>query len=132
VPADYDDYYRARYYSPTLHRFIAEDPLRITQEVASDPFLPSLPHVKVSDDTAHYVQALNSYSYAVNSPVVYADPSGLFPWLILCVEKARGSGCGPPFTPPPPPPPCPPGRQKTAIFHRCEPAPFGNSGAPRG
>jgi RHS repeat-associated protein len=44
-------YYRSRYYSPTLHRFISEDPLGF----AAGP---------------------NVYAYAQNSPVNLSDPTG--------------------------------------------------------
>ena len=46
-------YYRARYYSPTYQRFIAQDPLDFA-----------------GDDA-------NLYAYTSNSPVSYADPMGL-------------------------------------------------------
>jgi len=46
-------YYRARYYSPALQRFISEDPLRFT---AGDP---------------------NFYSYVSNDPINSSDPFGL-------------------------------------------------------
>jgi RHS repeat-associated protein len=45
-------YYRARYYDPTINRFIAEDPLGVT---------PTEP---------------NLYSYAINQPTKYVDPEG--------------------------------------------------------
>ncbi len=46
-------YYRARYYSPLFHRFINEDPIGFA---AGDP---------------------NLYSYVMNQPLDYVDPSGL-------------------------------------------------------
>jgi hypothetical protein len=46
-------YYRARYYHPTLQRFVSEDPLGFA---GSGP---------------------NSYSYTSNSPTNFGDPSGL-------------------------------------------------------
>ena len=46
-------YYRARYYSPRLQRFISEDPARLS---AGDP---------------------NFYAYVGNQPTGYVDPSGL-------------------------------------------------------
>ena len=45
-------YYRARYYSPSLHRFICEDPIGIAG-------------------------GINLYSYAGNNPVSFSDPYGL-------------------------------------------------------
>jgi RHS repeat-associated protein len=51
------DNYRARYYSPTLHRFISEDPIR-------------------TDD------GISFYSYAADNPVNLTDPTGLTPgWV---------------------------------------------------
>jgi RHS repeat-associated protein len=46
-------YYRARYYSPELQRFISEDPIRFNGGV-------------------------NFFSYVNNDPVNYTDPKGLF------------------------------------------------------
>jgi len=48
-------YLRARYYDPATGRFLSKDPVR---------GLPSLP------------QTLNPYTYAVNNPIRYTDPSG--------------------------------------------------------
>jgi RHS repeat-associated protein len=50
-------YYRARYYDPTVGRFMGEDPAALGASVSG------------SD--------LNRYAYASNSPVVRIDPSGL-------------------------------------------------------
>ena len=61
-------FYRARYYSPSLHRFISEDPLGFR---AGD---------------------LNFYAYVGNSPVTSVDPTGLTrecPVVSLC--GAQGS-----------------------------------------
>ena len=46
-------YYRARYYSPTLKRFISEDPSGL-------------------------IAGLNEYAYSANNPVLYRDPTGRF------------------------------------------------------
>ncbi|MBI3595604.1 MAG: peptidoglycan DD-metalloendopeptidase family protein [Nitrospirae bacterium] len=48
-------YYRARYYSPTLQRFVSEDP-------------------------ALEEGGINLYLYARNNPVIYFDPTGLTTW----------------------------------------------------
>ena len=52
-------FYRARYYSPSLQRFISEDPLRAVED-------------------------LNLYRYAKDSPVNLGDPSGQAPidWIL--------------------------------------------------
>ncbi len=49
-------YYRARYYFPTLQRFIAEDPIEFGG------------------------WDLNLYSYVSSSPINFSDPLGLFQW----------------------------------------------------
>jgi RHS repeat-associated protein len=68
-------YYRARYYHPTLQRFISEDPLEFE---AND---------------------LNLYAYVVNQPTGLADPLGLEPVTIstaaaLAVVCATGAIAG--------------------------------------
>ncbi|NIO44243.1 MAG: hypothetical protein GTN36_01660 [Candidatus Aenigmarchaeota archaeon] len=60
-------YYRARYYSPELQRFISEDPIRLD-----------------SDD-------INFYAYVGNSPVNWVDPWG----LIVIVSDNPSRGCPP-------------------------------------
>jgi RHS repeat-associated protein len=57
-------YYRARYYSPTLQRFISEDPIDFA-----------------GGDT-------NLYAYVGNSPCNLTDPSGTNPLLAACVGGA--------------------------------------------
>jgi RHS repeat-associated protein len=55
-------YFNARWYAPDLGRFISVDPLYLyhPERAAQDPRL------------------LNPYAYAVNNPVRFVDPSGLF------------------------------------------------------
>ncbi|GAB4262566.1 MAG: hypothetical protein Kow0080_00020 [Candidatus Promineifilaceae bacterium] len=50
-------YYNARYYAPTLARFLSPD------TIVPDPANP---------------QSFNRYSYALNSPIMFIDPSGHF------------------------------------------------------
>jgi len=57
-------YLRARYYNPTTGRFISRDSFAGRK---SDPL------------------SLNRYTYCHNNPVVYVDPSGNFPWLVVAV-----------------------------------------------
>ena len=47
-------YYRARYYDPTIGRFLNEDPIR-------------------------FKGGVNFYRYATNSPALFTDPTGLIP-----------------------------------------------------
>jgi RHS repeat-associated protein len=56
-------YYGARYYDPELRRFISPDPIM-------DPYNP---------------QNLNRYSYVLNNPYRYTDPTGMFVCGGLCV-----------------------------------------------
>jgi RHS repeat-associated protein len=88
-------FYRARYYSPTFQRFIAQDPIDFA---GCDP---------------------NLYGYVFNGPTNFTDPFG-FCVGILCLpaptpiptpsleqvlENNSGNYCPAP-QPPPPPPPC--------------------------
>jgi RHS repeat-associated protein len=63
-------YYRARYYDPTLERFISQDPLGFGS------------------------QNVNLYAYVEDSPIDLLDPLGLFWWDVHCViatiEVANG------------------------------------------
>ena len=65
--------YRARYYSPTFQRFIAQDPV----PTAGNRLISFLLTPRVSAS-----QRLNAYLYALDDPVLFADPLGLDP---LCV-----------------------------------------------
>ena len=60
-------YYRARYYSPSLQRFISEDPL------------------------AFGGGDVNLYAYVGNNPVNFVDPSGLC-WLVFTAASPRRNG----------------------------------------
>ena len=70
-------YYRARYYSPSLQRFISEDPIGL-------------------------LGGINVYTYVDNNPTNFTDPSGLKPWDPFgdggYAAGARGGW--PPRTPP--------------------------------
>jgi RHS repeat-associated protein len=61
-------YYRARYYSPALHRFVSEDPLEFA-----------------AGDT-------NLFAYVFDSPTNYTDPSGeVIPLLFMCARVGLNS-----------------------------------------
>jgi RHS repeat-associated protein len=57
-------YYGARYYDPTIGRFTSVDPL------VSDIFNP---------------QTINPYSYCLNNPLKYIDPTGRQTGLLICI-----------------------------------------------
>jgi RHS repeat-associated protein len=59
-------YYRARYYHPSLHRFISEDPVHFGDE------------------------GLNLYPYVLNDPMGFRDPTGEF----TLATAALGAGIG--------------------------------------
>jgi RHS repeat-associated protein len=62
-------YYRARYYNPTIGRFISEDPAR-------------------------FVGGMNFYAYADGDPISERDPSGRCPWCIVAAVGATIGGIG--------------------------------------
>jgi RHS repeat-associated protein len=67
-------YYGARYYDPTIGRFISAD------TIVPDPFNP---------------QSLNRYSYCLNNPLKYIDPTGHF--LVEQFEPDPEEIVDPPF-----------------------------------
>ncbi len=61
------DYFGARYFSPQQGRFTSPDPLLNSGR----PWLP---------------QSWNRYAYALNNPLKYVDPDGLFEWAANCAQ----------------------------------------------
>jgi RHS repeat-associated protein len=60
-------FYRARYYSPTLQRFISEDPIGT-------------------------IGGIDLYAYVSNDPILLTDPLGQLPWpfcFSACVSQAN-------------------------------------------
>lgn len=53
-----NDYFGARYYGSTMGRFLSPDPIIITPSRMAEP------------------QRFNLYSYAVNNPLHFIDPTG--------------------------------------------------------
>ncbi|MBN1521804.1 MAG: hypothetical protein JW928_04660 [Candidatus Aureabacteria bacterium] len=66
-------YFKARYYDPVLGRFITPDSI--------------VPHLFVP-------QSLNHYSYCMNNPVKYVDPTGHFPWIAVIIGAIIGGAAG--------------------------------------
>ncbi len=65
-------YMRARYYDPVTGRFITNDPLNITGRL-----LLTQSGQAGALAAKRSPQQLNPYSYAVNNPLVFTDPSGM-------------------------------------------------------
>ncbi len=64
-------YYRARYYDPALGRFLTEDP---------HPGKKRLPQ-----------SVFNEYSYSINNPISYTDPSGKFIFAAAFLFSVAGT-----------------------------------------
>jgi RHS repeat-associated protein len=68
-------YYRTRYYHPELQRFVAEDPIAF---IGTNDFYSSLDANSVHENYASFAgEMVNLYSYVMNRPVNYTDPSGM-------------------------------------------------------
>jgi RHS repeat-associated protein len=110
TPQTHNSYFNARYYGPTLGRFLTPDP---SGQYFANPENP---------------QTWNFYAYVANDPVINVDPFGLWIWsfgicyydTVAVYVTSGGStdfqgydtqslGC---FTPPPPPPQQPQQPQK--------------------
>ena len=81
-------YYRARYYQPSLQRFIGEDPLNLASTQLSRQAIPELAYMHIL--LLRQPEMLPQYTYVANSPLGYRDPSG----LIFLPGAAIGFGIG--------------------------------------
>jgi RHS repeat-associated protein len=77
-------YFGARYYNPTLARFISVDPVRVVDQKG-----------KINQKILSNPQRLNLYSYGLNNPYKFIDPDGL--WTVsvgVKLNAALGLGGG--------------------------------------
>jgi RHS repeat-associated protein len=74
-------YYRARYYSPQMQRFLTEDPIRFGNKQA-DLYGELLNDLSIARRISVYPAGLdegaNVYAYVLNDPVNFLDSLGLF------------------------------------------------------
>lgn len=92
---------RARYYDPSLGRFLSHDPLDLAgllvagqDRRAATALLPASSAAVMgpaSTRTLRNPQNLNPYSYALNNPLSFRDPSGLKcrPWVRIGWEPSE-------------------------------------------
>ena len=81
-------YYRARYYSPTLQRFVSEDPLNFAHLQLLNQQVPEgieevtrlLLHLQ------RHPPLLNLFLYVANNPLTYNDPHGLIGWDTVVIQ----------------------------------------------
>jgi len=76
-------YYRARYYSPALHRFVGPDPLdAVFVQLARQTDRTHMFGTALSLILYTQTQTLNGFSYVTGNPVTLRDPLGLINFLI--------------------------------------------------
>ncbi|MGB8681728.1 MAG: RHS repeat-associated core domain-containing protein, partial [Candidatus Binatus sp.] len=99
------DYYRARYYSPSLQRFIAQDPLklRVNPEPITEHGLTSSAG-RSSRNASAGIGDINLYEYGRDDPINHTDATGLaaitgqscgegYPFLYQeCVDACEAGG----------------------------------------
>lgn len=68
------DYMHARYYSSSMGRFLTVDPV-------------------IPESSPHFPQRWNRYSYVMNNPMRYTDPTGKDIILSECVKDPDGNPC---------------------------------------
>jgi len=102
-------YMRARYYDPSLGRFLSPDPLDLASLLlaaqdrrAGVALLPASSAALVRYPglgALRSPQQLNPYSYALNNPAAYRDPSGLKcgVYVIMGSEPSQGGASGDPW-----------------------------------
>ena len=97
-------YMRARYYDPSLGRFLSPDPLDLAglllaaqDRRAALALLPASSSALVGYAGMRALgspQQLNPYSYALNNPAAFRDPSGLKCSVIVTMHPQHWHGSG--------------------------------------
>lgn len=106
-------YYRARYYSPELQRFISEDPILRPMNSSCSGFSIASPTLTwIVPSLRKNPKIFNGYVYTGNNPVNYIDPRGLettysdcdewiclpcfapLPWPKCCIRTCVCTDCG--------------------------------------
>jgi RHS repeat-associated protein len=97
-------YFGARYYNPTLARFISVDPIRIVDQnirikkrisrpISEDQRKKVGQSNSINEEILLNPQRSNLYSYALNNPYKFVDPDGLS-GIALDVGGGYGTGWG--------------------------------------
>ncbi len=77
-------YYRARYYSPELHRFISEDPILRPMNLSCSGLGISAELQWLVPSLIRDSKSFNSYLYVGNNPANSKDPTGLISTNCKC------------------------------------------------
>lgn len=72
-------YFRARYYSPALQRFISEDPIFKNNNEKCNLTIRSQNKIALLQLGSKNPLYLNAYTYVLDNPILLKDPSGLIP-----------------------------------------------------
>ncbi|MDR0993723.1 MAG: RHS repeat-associated core domain-containing protein, partial [Verrucomicrobiota bacterium] len=98
------NYYGYRFYNPELGRWINRDPrtelgfrvVRIQSQASTSPCFPSSPDGGLSNDVPPMRMFDQSYTFALNNPVIHYDPLGLVTQVECdmeyedCINGCRG------------------------------------------
>lgn len=89
------NYMQARYQNPTRGQFISQDPVArdIGMIKKMQPYVLAFSNNPTEIDQTYVLsnpQLLNSYSYSLNNPINYSDPSGKCPFCVIGLVVVAG------------------------------------------